>query len=159
MTTEPIEKDQAVAQNTMAPPQKTVMDLATALGLYALKDSELFWELQLDTRCLIGWSSSKIVVSFRGTASMKNAVADMQVSSSKLLHLQRQLSGNLWSHLVLSLSSRMAATATASSHKTCNTASLSNGIHVVFAPKKMQSLLHAMHLQTVSTWCWDMGQR
>ena len=159
MTTEPIEKDQGVAQNTTAPPQKTIMDLSTALSLYALTDSELFWELQLDTRCLIGWSSSKIVVSFRGTASMKNAVADMQVSSSKLLRLQRQVSGNLWSHLVLSLPSHMAASATASSHILCNTASLSNGIHVVFAPEKMQSLLHAMHLQTVSSWCWDMGHR
>ncbi len=55
------------------------MDLPTALSLYGLTDSELFWELQTDTRCLMGWSQDKIVVSFRGTASMKNAVADMQV--------------------------------------------------------------------------------
>lgn len=62
--------------------ERTVLNLPTALNLYDLKESELFWELQLDTRCLMGWSSSKIVVSFRGTASMKNAVADMQVGTS-----------------------------------------------------------------------------
>lgn len=67
--------------------ERTVLCLPTALSLYDLKDSELFWELQLDTRCLMGWSSSKIVVSFRGTASMKNAVADMQVYTSRLAHI------------------------------------------------------------------------
>ena len=64
--------------------ERTVLNLPTALSLYDLKESELFWELQLDTRCLMGWSNSKIVVSFRGTASMKNAVADMQVCISTL---------------------------------------------------------------------------
>ena len=60
--------------------EKTILTLPTALNLYGLTYSELLWELQLDTRCLIGWSSSKIVLSFRGTASLKNALADVQVS-------------------------------------------------------------------------------
>ena len=41
--------------------------------------SEMLWELQLDTRCLLGWSDSKIVLAFRGTASISNAWADLQV--------------------------------------------------------------------------------
>ncbi len=63
-------------------PERTTLNLRTALGLYNLTDSELFWELQLDTRCLMGWSDSTIVVAFRGTASMKNALSDLQVSVS-----------------------------------------------------------------------------
>lgn len=61
-------------------PERTTLNLRTALGLYGLTDSELFWEVQLDTRCLMGWSDSTIVVAFRGTASMKNALSDLQVS-------------------------------------------------------------------------------
>ena len=61
-------------------PERTTLNLRTALGLYNLTDSELFWELQLDTRCLMGWSDTTIVVAFRGTASMKNALSDLQVS-------------------------------------------------------------------------------
>ncbi len=55
------------------------MTLHTAMGLYKLTDSELIWELQLDTRCLIGWNAGTIVLAFRGTASMTNALADLQV--------------------------------------------------------------------------------
>lgn len=55
------------------------MTLHTAMGLYKLTDSELIWELQLDTRCLIGWNAGTIVLAFRGAASMTNALADLQV--------------------------------------------------------------------------------
>ncbi|DBB14800.1 TPA: hypothetical protein ACH3X3_004409 [Trebouxia sp. C0006] len=79
MTTHLPDQEQAPPQAAPVQPSRTVMDLATALSLYGLTDSELFWELQMDTRCLMGWSQDKIVVSFRGTASMKNAEADMQV--------------------------------------------------------------------------------
>ena len=58
---------------------KTILNLHTALGLYGLTDSDLFWELQRDTRCMVGWNASKIVVAFRGTASMTNALSDIQV--------------------------------------------------------------------------------
>ncbi|DBB01839.1 TPA: hypothetical protein ACH3X1_000447 [Trebouxia sp. C0004] len=79
MTTPMPDGEQAPPQTAPVQPPRTVLDLPTALSLYGLMHSELFWELQTDTRCLMGWSQDKIVVSFRGTASMKNAVADMQV--------------------------------------------------------------------------------
>ena len=59
--------------------ERTTLSLETALGRYDLTDSELLWELQLDTRCLMGWSETKIVLAFRGTASMTNAWSDVQV--------------------------------------------------------------------------------
>ncbi|KAL3155310.1 hypothetical protein ABBQ38_010874 [Trebouxia sp. C0009 RCD-2024] len=57
---------------------RTSLSLDTALSLYNMTDSQSFWEIQQDTRCLIGWGSSTVVVAFRGTASMKNALADLQ---------------------------------------------------------------------------------
>ena len=59
--------------------QKTVLDLAFAMGMYDLTDSELFCEVKRDTRCLMGWNNSTIVLAFRGTASMTNALSDLQV--------------------------------------------------------------------------------
>jgi hypothetical protein len=79
MTTHTLDQEQPSPQAAPVQPPRTILDLPTALSLYGLTDSELFWELQTDTRCLMGWSQDKIVVSFRGTASMKNAMADMQV--------------------------------------------------------------------------------
>ena len=59
---------------------RTTLTLSTALGLYSLTDSELFWELQRDTRCLLGWNQNRIVVAFRGTASTTNVWSDLQVA-------------------------------------------------------------------------------
>ena len=77
---------------------RTTLTLDTALSLYNMTDCQSFWETEQDTRCLVGWGSSTIVVAFRGTASMKNALADLQVrftylAESRLLHLSmlRQL--------------------------------------------------------------------
>lgn len=58
---------------------RTTLTLDTALSLYNMTNSQSFWEIEQDTRCLIGWGSSTVVVAFRGTASMKNALADLQV--------------------------------------------------------------------------------
>lgn len=58
---------------------KTNLSLEEAMSLYGLTDSQSFWEIEQDTRCLIGWGNNTVVVSFRGTASMKNALADLQV--------------------------------------------------------------------------------
>lgn len=71
---------------TASPPQqhagaKTTLRLPTALSLYGLTHSELLWELQLDTRCLMGWNDSTIVLAFRGTASITNAWSDLQVGA------------------------------------------------------------------------------
>jgi hypothetical protein len=51
------------------------------MAMFGLNDVQLFWERSLDTRVLVGWSSDMIVLSFRGTASLKNAFADIQVHS------------------------------------------------------------------------------
>ena len=67
------------SQSLPAQPERTTLTLATAMGLYGLTQSKLFTELQTDTRCLLTWNATKIVITFRGTASMKNAKADLQV--------------------------------------------------------------------------------
>ena len=56
-----------------------MLDLQTAMSMYGLTDNELFSELKRDTRCLVGWSNKTIVLAFRGTASMTNALSDIQV--------------------------------------------------------------------------------
>ncbi|KAL0050037.1 hypothetical protein WJX82_003243 [Trebouxia sp. C0006] len=56
----------------------TTLNVDTALSLYKLTRSQSFWETKQDTRCLVGWGNSTVVVAFRGTASMKNALADLQ---------------------------------------------------------------------------------
>lgn len=57
----------------------TTLTLETAMSLYKLTESQSFWEIEQDTRCLVGWGSNTVMVAFRGTASMKNALADLQV--------------------------------------------------------------------------------
>ena len=49
------------------------------MGMLGLEQVQLFWERSLDTKVLIGWSSDTIVISVRGTASLRNAIADIQV--------------------------------------------------------------------------------
>ncbi len=49
------------------------------MGVYDLKESELFWEKALDTKLLIAWNDHMMVLAFRGTASVSNALADLQV--------------------------------------------------------------------------------
>lgn len=60
-------------------PQRTSMTLGTAMSLYELTDTELFWDMQSDTRCLMGWNNDQIVLAFRGTASLRNVWSDLQV--------------------------------------------------------------------------------
>ncbi|EIE21255.1 alpha/beta-hydrolase [Coccomyxa subellipsoidea C-169] len=54
------------------------LSLETAMGLYGLEHSELFWEKARDTKLLMAWNDSRIVIAFRGTASMSNALSDVQ---------------------------------------------------------------------------------
>ena len=49
------------------------------MGMLGLEQVQLFWERSLDTKVLIGWSSDAVVISVRGTASLRNAIADIQV--------------------------------------------------------------------------------
>ena len=53
--------------------------LQVALGLYQLEHMEMFWERGHDTHALLAWGPSNIVLTFRGTASLKNVLADLQV--------------------------------------------------------------------------------
>lgn len=48
----------------------------------ALTNFELFWEKSLDTKLILAWSKTTVVLAFRGTASVANLVADIQVSLS-----------------------------------------------------------------------------
>ncbi|KAK9902044.1 hypothetical protein WJX75_002353 [Coccomyxa subellipsoidea] len=54
------------------------LSLDTAMSLYGLEHSELFWEKALDTKLLMAWNKHTIVLAFRGTASFANALADLQ---------------------------------------------------------------------------------
>lgn len=70
----------ADASQMAQPTQKTSLQLQRAVDMCGLTGSELFCEVRRDTRCLMGWSDSTIVLAFRGTASMTNALSDLQVS-------------------------------------------------------------------------------
>ena len=48
-------------------------------ALYGLTDSELFWDKASDTKMLLAWSRTCVVCAFRGTASLNNAMSDLQV--------------------------------------------------------------------------------
>lgn len=49
------------------------------MKMYKLEHSELFWEKALDTKLLMAWNNDRMVIAFRGTASLSNALADVQV--------------------------------------------------------------------------------
>ncbi|GAB4817725.1 hypothetical protein N2152v2_004771 [Parachlorella kessleri] len=53
-------------------------NIDTALSLYELEHFEMFWEKTLDTKAIMGWNDSTIVIAFRGTASLANVRADVQ---------------------------------------------------------------------------------
>jgi hypothetical protein len=53
--------------------------LEVAQGLYGLEHIEMMWERRLDTFALIGWGPGRVVVVFRGTNSLRNVLADLQV--------------------------------------------------------------------------------
>ena len=55
------------------------------MGMLGLEQVQLFWERSLDTKVLIGWSADTVVISVRGTASLRNAIADIQVRPQALM--------------------------------------------------------------------------
>ena len=79
------------------------------MSLYGLEESELFWEKKHDTKLLLAWNRNTFVVAFRGTASLANALADVQVqlccpaSASVPLELCAHLTGCMLSISELSL--------------------------------------------------------
>jgi hypothetical protein len=55
------------------------LSIETAMSFYGLEHSELFWEKAMDTKMLLAWSRHTVMIAFRGTASMQNAMADLRV--------------------------------------------------------------------------------
>jgi hypothetical protein len=53
--------------------------LEGAMALYNLENFELLWERKLDTKALMAWNDNTVVLSFRGTASFRNVLADIKV--------------------------------------------------------------------------------
>ena len=54
--------------------------MATAMSLYSLEHYELLWEPAEDTKCLMAWNRTVVVLAFRGTSSLSNVLADLQVA-------------------------------------------------------------------------------
>ena len=57
------------------------MTLDAAMALYDMHSFELLWEKALDTKVLLAWSDSTLVLSFRGTSSWANVLADLEAGS------------------------------------------------------------------------------
>jgi hypothetical protein len=47
------------------------------------------WERRLDTKALIAWNQKTVVLSFRGTATFSNVLADLSVSRAEYLWLAK----------------------------------------------------------------------
>ncbi len=67
------------------PLQSSPFSSDTALSLYDLEHFELFWEKTLDTKAIVGWNENTVVIAFRGTASLANVKADVQVGGWAVL--------------------------------------------------------------------------
>ena len=63
----------------------TDLKLETAMSLYGLRKFELLWERALDSKALIAWNDDTVVLAFRGTASLANLWADLQVCHEGLV--------------------------------------------------------------------------
>ena len=48
------------------------------MELYGLTSFELLWERERDTKALVAWNDDTVVLAFRGTASLRNVIADIQ---------------------------------------------------------------------------------
>ena len=55
---------------------------ATGLGLFSLDWFQEIYLPESDIRAVLGWGNGTIVVSFRGTVSLKNVLTDIQVRGS-----------------------------------------------------------------------------
>lgn len=57
----------------------------TALELFKLDHFQLVRCTEANVKCLVAWSNETLVVSFRGTANLTNAFADIRVSQVYLI--------------------------------------------------------------------------
>ncbi|KAK9808474.1 hypothetical protein WJX73_010216 [Symbiochloris irregularis] len=53
--------------------------LAKCMQLFDLEDIHMFWDPTLETKAIMGWSKKTVVLAFRGTASITNALSDLRV--------------------------------------------------------------------------------
>ena len=53
------------------------------MQLYGLTSFELLWERERDAKALMAWSDDTVVLAFRGTASLRNVIADIQVPAGR----------------------------------------------------------------------------
>lgn len=61
-------------------PNSHVTSLAGALRLYRLQHYEWLREPAHDSNCLLAWGPDTLVVTFRGTQSLRNIRADLKAS-------------------------------------------------------------------------------
>ncbi len=54
------------------------------MELYGLTSFELLWERERDTKALMAWNDDTVVLAFRGTASLRNVLADVQARLSRV---------------------------------------------------------------------------
>jgi hypothetical protein len=54
-------------------------EIDVALGLYALEKRHLFYDRKLETKVVVAWNYSTILVCFRGTSARSNVVEDLKV--------------------------------------------------------------------------------
>lgn len=55
-----------------------------AMALFGLTQLRLFWERRCDTKATVAWGRTAIVISWRGTDTLKNARMDLQLSRTAL---------------------------------------------------------------------------
>ena len=53
--------------------------LAYAMRISEMTDMETFWDPVLDTKAILAWNRRQVVLSFRGTSSLKNALSDIKI--------------------------------------------------------------------------------
>lgn len=54
--------------------------IGEALGLFNLQEYRLVFEASTDSKAMVAWNKDTILISFRGTASLKAAKLDLEVS-------------------------------------------------------------------------------
>ena len=78
------EKSLKVEMSFQTPTTELSLEEGKSLFSPQLLHTKVFWERTTDTKVLIGWNAATIILAFRGTASMSNVFADLQVRISAL---------------------------------------------------------------------------
>jgi hypothetical protein len=71
-----------VAQGAEAKGEELVR-AEVAMPLLGIEHLQRFCDAEEDTCCIVGWGPQSIVVAYRGTASARNWMADIQVTLKK----------------------------------------------------------------------------